>query len=192
MTYNPNIPLSSDRPSQSQSQILTNFSELNTVFSVNHVAFDNVTIANRGKHNDVSLLQQAADPAAVVGEGQLYTKQIASVPAPSYRIAAGIYGVPLVINAGDFATINGTANTYDFSGQPAMMGTVQCVDLGNFTRTLFSPFQFDGGAIVNLPGANGQLASGASLIKFQGSGSILQIVATIVTTIRIKVFLVIT
>ena len=192
MTYNPSIPQSTDIPSQSQSQLLTNFTQLNTVFSTNHVAFNNATVANRGKHNDVSLLQQAIEPAAVANEGQLYTKGVAGVPAPTYRIQAGIYSVPLVINAGDFATINGTANTYDFSGQPAMMGTIQTVDLANLTRTLFSPFQFDGAGLVNLPGANGQLASGSQLVRFQGSGAVLQVVATAVMTIRIKIFLVIT
>lgn len=74
MTFNPGIPQSSDIPSQSQSQILTNFSQLNTIFGNNHYEFNNATVANRGKHKFVSMPAQGSDPATSSSEMALYTK----------------------------------------------------------------------------------------------------------------------
>lgn len=59
MTYNPNIPSDVDFMDISQSELQTNFQQLNTVFSVDHVAFD--AISNRGKHNKVTLLSRGTD-----------------------------------------------------------------------------------------------------------------------------------
>lgn len=53
MTYNPSIPQSSDLISQSQPQLLTNFSQLNTAFAVDHTAFS--VISNQGMHKQVTL-----------------------------------------------------------------------------------------------------------------------------------------
>ena len=49
MTYNPNIPQATDRPSVSQGQILTNFLQIEDVFGQNHVEFDDVVVNNRGR-----------------------------------------------------------------------------------------------------------------------------------------------
>ena len=61
MTYNPSIPADIDLMNISQSELQTNFQQLNTVFSVDHVAFD--AISNRGKHNKVTLLSRGTDVA---------------------------------------------------------------------------------------------------------------------------------
>lgn len=79
MTYNPNIPLSSDIPSQSQAQFLTNFQQLNTVFDVDHVPFNDATSANRGKH-DKSTYIAGSDPATAAGEIAVYSKTSGGVP----------------------------------------------------------------------------------------------------------------
>lgn len=189
MTYSPNIPQSGDRPSQSQSQLLTNFQQINSIFNANHVPFNDATVGNRGKHKYVSLLQQSIEPSAVANEAQLYTKSVGGVPAPTYRITNGIYSVPLVINAGDYTTSNGTTNTFDFTGQPAMMGTVLGIDPNDRDRTLFSPFYWTG-TQMDVPGVAGQLSSGSTFVRFQdnSSGPVLQVVATAVRTIRIRIF----
>ncbi len=79
MTYNPNIPISSDIPAQSQAQFLTNFQQLNTVFDADHVPFNDATSANRGKH-DKSTYIAGSDPATAAGEIAVYSKNAGGVP----------------------------------------------------------------------------------------------------------------
>lgn len=87
MTYNPAIPRSTDRPSASQSQILTNFGQLNTIFGSDagagqvgdHIAFDSGDVADRGKHAKVRLVEQTGDPVTATDEMALYTKAVSAV-----------------------------------------------------------------------------------------------------------------
>ncbi len=74
MTYNPSIPAADDLISESQGQLLTNFTQLNTVFDIDHVAFNDGTAANRGKHNQVTIIQGASDPTTLANENALYSK----------------------------------------------------------------------------------------------------------------------
>lgn len=74
MTFNPNIPQSTDIPAQSQAQFLTNFSQLNTVFDLDHVTFNNATAANRGKHDKSTYVEQSGDPVTGANEVALYSK----------------------------------------------------------------------------------------------------------------------
>jgi len=76
MTYNPNIPQPGDFLSDSQSQILNNFSSANASFGINHVNF--ATATNNGKHKFCELLNQAAVPTPVSNQGVVYTKKDAS------------------------------------------------------------------------------------------------------------------
>lgn len=85
MTYTPGIPAPTDRPSVSQGQIRTNFTQLNTIFADNHYAFNDATVALRGKHRTVILQQQAADPATTAQQGALYTKEYSSSPNLYWR-----------------------------------------------------------------------------------------------------------
>jgi hypothetical protein len=74
MTYNPSIPNAGDLISDSQSQIKTNFSQMNTVFGNNHVPPTDGTAANRGKHNLCTLIEQPSDQVTAASEGVIYTK----------------------------------------------------------------------------------------------------------------------
>ena len=65
MTYNPNIPQGSDDISVSQVDLLGNFGSLNTVYAVDHVAYDAMT--NLGKHNKVTFVRQSVTPPIPVG-----------------------------------------------------------------------------------------------------------------------------
>jgi hypothetical protein len=85
MTYNPLIPQPTDQPSASQSQILTNFTQLNTIFSSNHYAFNDATVALRGQHRVVVLEQQAVGPATTATQGALYTKAWGGSPNIYFR-----------------------------------------------------------------------------------------------------------
>jgi hypothetical protein len=60
MAYITNIPGPNDLFSQSQPQILGNFTAIKTLIDVNHVDFDDAT--DQGKHKFVSLVSQVAAP----------------------------------------------------------------------------------------------------------------------------------
>lgn len=74
MTFNANIPQATDLISASQSQIQTNFSQSNTVFGVDHTAFDVVT--NQGKHKKSTYVEQLANPATSPDELTLFSKDL--------------------------------------------------------------------------------------------------------------------
>ena len=71
MTYNPNIPAPEDTPSVSQGQLLTNFQQMNTVFGNNHVPMS-PAVANSGKHNQASFVEQADDPVPGASESVMF------------------------------------------------------------------------------------------------------------------------
>lgn len=79
MVYYNNIPQATDKPSQSQSQIASNFSDLDTIFAINHVTYTDATATNRGKHEYVSMIEQGLDPAPAANEMALYTKDLDGV-----------------------------------------------------------------------------------------------------------------
>lgn len=74
MTYNPSIPRPTDIPAQSQADFLTNFGQLNTIFDVDHVPYDDDDSADRGKHDKSTYIEQSADPATAADELSLYSK----------------------------------------------------------------------------------------------------------------------
>jgi hypothetical protein len=73
MPYNPLKPDPDDDLDVSVTDIQQNFLTANTVMGVDHFPFNNATV-NAGKHNRVQLPVLAADPAAVLGQGILYSK----------------------------------------------------------------------------------------------------------------------
>jgi hypothetical protein len=60
MAFNSLIPLATDEESQSQAQLLGNFTELDTFLTVNHTAFNT---ADQGKHRFVTFPLQTVVPA---------------------------------------------------------------------------------------------------------------------------------
>jgi hypothetical protein len=76
MTYNPNVPQSSGRPSDSQAQILANFQQLNTIFNSEHITFN--ATADNGEHKKISFNDiLGADPNLPDPKSSLYTKTVA-------------------------------------------------------------------------------------------------------------------
>jgi hypothetical protein len=70
-TYKPNIPQPADIMSQSQNDILENFQQINTVFAVNHVAFE---AAGEGKHTQVTLPENPAPTNTAAAEANIYAQ----------------------------------------------------------------------------------------------------------------------
>lgn len=81
MSYNPNIPQSTDPISQSQSQILTNFSQANTAFGIDHTNL--ATASNQGFHKQVTYQNvSAVVPATLTTFPQAvsYTRSFGTAP----------------------------------------------------------------------------------------------------------------
>ena len=76
MSYNAGIPQPTDTLSNSQPSILTNFSQLDALFGVDHVKYSDPTIANRGRHLKVTFNGVAADPGLASPIASLYTKTV--------------------------------------------------------------------------------------------------------------------
>ena len=73
MTFNAAIPQPNDILSQSQAQIQTNFSQADLIFDINHVTFDNASVASRGKHRKVDYIRVGA-PGSIAAEAVVYQK----------------------------------------------------------------------------------------------------------------------
>lgn len=76
MVYQPTIPQSTDRPSDSQQDLLNNFGQINTQFSVNHTAL--TASSNNGYHTQIQFPTGIADPNKTSPITSLYTKLVGS------------------------------------------------------------------------------------------------------------------
>jgi hypothetical protein len=78
--YNAAIPQPGDLISNSQSQILGNFIQLNTQFAIDHTAFNTGTGNGDGFHKQVTLnVPLGADPVVAGDKGVVYDKKVAGV-----------------------------------------------------------------------------------------------------------------
>lgn len=71
MTYQANIPQSTDLISVSQDDLLQNYQAIDAAWNINHVDFN---LASQGKHKFVEMPVQGADPAGAAGEFTLFSK----------------------------------------------------------------------------------------------------------------------
>jgi len=97
MAYNNAIPQPNDRIKDSQSQILQNFSQIFTVFGLNHANFNT---ANAGKHNIVSMPVQAVNPVTNATEVALYSKTGAVTGVPELAFRRNNSGLVVEMTAG--------------------------------------------------------------------------------------------
>ncbi len=71
MSYTFNIPTNGQSLGNSRPQVNGNFTYINTAFSVNHIAFNQVNV---GKHYKVEMPRQSPSPTPAATEGMLFTK----------------------------------------------------------------------------------------------------------------------
>jgi hypothetical protein len=140
-TYNPNIPQGTDNLSVSQGQMLNNFTQLNTQFGVDHIAFNTGSANGDGHHvkvffdnapstPSVSGTQSVMFPALVSGQQQMMWKNASN----SYQIT----GLPVTAGTNGSITLIG--------GIIFKWATVQILN-GNQTAT----YTFSGLSIGNFP-----------------------------------------
>lgn len=135
MTYNPSIPQPNDILSQSQAQIQTNFAQADTIFDVNHITFDNASVASRGKHRRVDLIRVAA-PGSIATEAVVYQK-LASGSSNLFMQRDGV-GTEIQLT-GPNPVIAATGTTFLPGGMIMNFGSVVGALAGN-TATFATPF----------------------------------------------------
>lgn len=121
MVFNPNVPQPNDLLSDSQGDILQNFSAANTSFGINHYPFDNATI-NNGKHKFVGMpVSTVIPPGLIAGEGTVYsqTANAASQLFYSPDASGNEYQMTRCINA-SFSSFS--TNTVFDGTQPRVTG----------------------------------------------------------------------
>ncbi len=117
MTYNPNIPQAADIPSQSQGELLTNFKQLNTIFDVDHVPFNDVTVANRGKHDQSTYIELTDSPGTAANEVAVFSKEVGGIT----RLFLQQEGIA---PAGDDIQLSGTDPIIAVSGHTFLPGKI--------------------------------------------------------------------
>ncbi len=139
--YTPGIPVSgASIPAQDRSLISDNFTQLNTQFSIDHVAL--TSAMNNGYHTNVHYLQQPSDAAAVASANVVYTKLANSVNELFMRRALGDGSSIIQMTSG---------NTKFVPGPLAIGGTIS---INSGETFLPGGFQIKFGRI-QIPGSTG-------------------------------------
>ncbi len=112
MTYNPLIPILTNNIATDATQIQVNFSQLNTLYGLDHFAFDSTVAApNRGLHQKVTFQAvQGADPGAAGAVGVLYTKTISAKTQLFFQnatLVTQLTGLAATIGTNGFTTLAG-------------------------------------------------------------------------------------
>jgi hypothetical protein len=115
MSFNPNIPLPTDKMLQSQTQIRANYQQINSVFGENHAAFTSDK-SIRGMHNELDLYQQAGDPTTASNQIALYTKAVSSIPMTFFRPSSD--ATPIQLTYPSISTGPNLSQQYSFIAGP--------------------------------------------------------------------------
>lgn len=89
MTFNANIPQSTDLISNSQPQILANFSQLNTQFAVDHNAFNTGSGNGNGHHKKVFFDNAPVAPTVAGTESAIYPGLVSAAQQLFFKNAVG-------------------------------------------------------------------------------------------------------
>ena len=129
MVYDPNIPQANDLISESQPEILENFSQANVLFGTDHVEFNNATVANRGKHNKSTYLEQSGNPVTALNEAAVYTKDVLGITELFIRRENNGTVIQLTEESGD-PVVNNNGQTFLPGGMILKWGRSQTVTNG--------------------------------------------------------------
>lgn len=147
MPYLNNIPQPTDIPSNSQNDLLNNFSSLNTQFSVDHVPL--ISGSNNGYHTKITFNDVQSNPSLNSPQTELYTKASSNVTVNDrfndlYYYQKNVTGTTNVlqltgggITAAAYGTFNGTTGAL-VAGYNITSGTR--IGLGQYSIAFTRPF----------------------------------------------------
>jgi hypothetical protein len=108
MTYNAAIPQASDAISQSQPSLLTNFNQLDTLFNIDHIKFDDATVAKRGRHIKITFdAPLGAAPGLASPIASLYTAAVGGITELFFQNDVGAGDIYQMTNLAVTAPGNG-------------------------------------------------------------------------------------
>lgn len=162
MPYLNNIPTADQRLRDSQPDLLENFACINDLLGVDHIIdpWTSPATGNQGKHNKVTLPEQADDPATAANEIALYTKAVAGVT----QLFLQPEGVAATTDGRDITSVAWAANqgsTMLPSGLILKWGTGTTPAGGSLTVAFTSAFNTIYMAQASIAAAAGTNANGA-------------------------------
>lgn len=147
MSYDTGTPQATDRVSDTQQPILTNFQQLNSVYGVDHYAYDDGS-SNATRHRKVTLPSAAGIPSSAAGVGAMYAKTTSSVTWPFWRRDGSATDFPMMpIKA--MGTVTSTSSPSML--QQLNINTVSTSAAGTFSFTFATALLTDAYAIVATP-----------------------------------------
>ena len=135
MSYNNNIPQPTDFIDESQPQLLSNFTNLDSVMAINHYEYSD-TSGNAGKHRFLQLPEQASVPSTSVNEGALYVKESSSIANLFFRQESSGSEFQLT---GPSISVSTKGHTFLPGGLILNWGTVTSTSSGSETFSLAFP-----------------------------------------------------
>lgn len=189
-TYNPNVPQGTDNLSVSQGQILGNFSQLNTQFAVDHVAFNTGSGNGNGHHKKVTFDNAPVSPTLSGTQSAIYPQLLNSaqnmvwgnasnatqITGPYSLAAQGYAFLPggLLIKWANvsFNAGNGTISFPTGSGIPVFSG-IYTVFIQNTGNNLTNEFSYVSG--ISTTGFNYYSTQRTANVAQSGAGYYLAI-----------------
>lgn len=112
MSYDTGVPQATDRVSDTQQPILTNFQVLNSIYGGDHFDYTDVS-SNTGRHKQVTFPNRSGTPPTTgASVGAAYARTTSSQTYPYWRRDGGSLDYPLLpIKAFCFCTVSGTTAT---------------------------------------------------------------------------------
>jgi hypothetical protein len=86
-TYNSNVPAANDPPKNDQPTMQSNAASIASIIAVDHIGFN---IPNGGYHKVIHQPPQGADPTAIPGIGQTYTKTLSGDQQLFFESGGGV------------------------------------------------------------------------------------------------------
>lgn len=158
MTFNPAIPQPTNLISVSQGQVLTNFSQLNTQFGVDHSPFYTGSANGTGFHKQVTSPAQASVSASA-GSGVYYTSMVGTLGGTTTQAvykSGDVTPVSLLSGVKAWGTIDNTGLRLDsFNIASVTLGAT-----GNYTVAFTNALSNANYAVIATPRLNNTFGNG--------------------------------
>jgi hypothetical protein len=178
MSYVPAIPQPTDKPSVSQGQMLINFTELNTQFTVEHTALT-VGGVTQGKHKYITLNRSPAAPAPL-GTDLLITQELSNATPFIRALTSGGTSWPflLTLQVPPVATPAGNnfTNIFNMASYDSTAGFIlMWPDAPDNSEMLFTTYTFPHLASPKAGGGQFVPGGGSLMLGITFAGNQLQV-----------------
>ena len=128
-TYNPSIPMATDLISNSQSQILANFGQLNTQFGVDHIPFNTGSGNGDGTHKKITFDNAPTEPTPTGTISNVFPLLVGSNQELFFKNASTEYSSSGKVQLTGPSSIGSTTNSSGYVTLPGGL-LLQWVEVG--------------------------------------------------------------